>query len=140
MKTLCDHQMKTKLEMKRHVKSHTYKGVDFKCEECDCLGINETTMDVHFGRENSDIIECRLCDFLAKDLVDLDTHFSTCEIYKCDQCNFVSTNLGNMKTHIEKDLKGKFNLHIIRNKQNRTNKEEFYSQYYTKEELLSMSN
>ena len=115
--TLCDHQMKTKLEMKRHMKPHTYKGVDLKCEECDFLGINETTMKVHFRREHSDIMECGLCDFLAKDLVDLNIHLSTCEIHKCDPCNFVTTTLGNMKTHIEKDHEDKFNSHIIHNKQ-----------------------
>ena len=122
------------------MKSHSYKGVDFKCEECDFLGINETTMEVHFGREHSDNIECGLCDFLAKDLIDLDTHLSTCEIYKCGDCNLVTKTLGNMKTHIEKDHQGKINFQFIHNKQNRTNKKEFDSQYYTKEELFSMSN
>ena len=95
---------------------------------------------MHFGREHSDIIGGWLCDFLVKDLWDLDTHLSTCEIYKCDPCNFVTTNLGNMKTHIEKDHEDKFNSHIIHNKKNRINKEEFDPQYYTKKELFSMSN
>ena len=99
--TLCDHPIKSKLEMKRHMKSHTYKGIDFKCEECDFLGINETTMEVHFGKEHSENIECGLCEFLAKDQVDLDIHLSTCESYKCDACNFVTTTLASMKTHVK---------------------------------------
>jgi hypothetical protein len=47
--TLCDHPIKTKKEMKRNMKSHTYEGVDFLCEEYDFWGINETTIEVHFG-------------------------------------------------------------------------------------------
>ena len=138
--TLCDLTIKSKSEMKRHMKLHTYKGVDFKCEECDFLGINETTMEVHFGKEHSENIECGLCDFPAKDQADLDIHLSTCESYKCGACTFVTTTLTNMKTHIEKDHKGTFIAQIVHSKQNRTNKEEFDSHYYTKQDLFSMTN
>ena len=95
---------------------------------------------VHFGKDHNEKIECTLCDFIAKDQGDLDNHLSTCENYKCDPCSFVTTTLASMKRHKEKNHQVKIISHINHNKQKKTIKDKFDSQYYTKEKLFSMSN
>ena len=44
------------------MKSHSYKLVKFRCAECDFVGENDLTMDVHVGRNHADDFECGLCE------------------------------------------------------------------------------
>jgi hypothetical protein len=62
------------------MKTHSYKRVQYQCEECDYCAINTMTMELHLGKANSERLECGLCEYLATDLEDLDTHLLTCEI------------------------------------------------------------
>ena len=65
---LCEREIKTKKDFNKHMKTHSYKPVDFKCEECDFLGASSFTMDVHIGKVHSENLECGLCDFQADDV------------------------------------------------------------------------
>ena len=44
--------------MKVHMKKHSYKRVDYRCEECDFRGKNDTIMEVHLGKVQSEMFEC----------------------------------------------------------------------------------
>ena len=116
--------------MKLHMKTHSYKPIDYQCAECDFLGATETTMEVHNGKQHSENIECGLHE-------SLDIHLGTCEIYKCDRCNLIFTNLTDLKIHFENTHIGNFNIQVDHCKQNRKNKEEFDIYYYTYLNLFS---
>ena len=51
---LCDEEIKTAMEMKRHMKRHSYKEAKFKCDDCDFVGESELTMEVHIGKHHSE--------------------------------------------------------------------------------------
>ena len=133
----CDIEVKSKLEMKLHLKTHSYKPVNYECAECDFLGTTEPTMDVHNGKQHSENIECGLCDSVFKDHESLELHLCTCEIYKCEKCNNIFRNLTDLKTHVEKVHAGNSSIQIEHSKQNRQNKEEFDSYFYTYQKLFS---
>ena len=42
-----------KKDKKKHMKTHSYKQVDFRCEERDFLGATPFTMEVHLGKSHS---------------------------------------------------------------------------------------
>ena len=88
--------------MKRHKKSHSYTFEDnnCKCKECDYVGKNAWTLQIHNGKAHSQSIDCGLCDFPAKDLETLNLHLKTCEIYECDNCEHVAKNISSIKKHI----------------------------------------
>ena len=77
---LCDYEMENNKELKQHMVTHSYKRVDFQCEECDFGGKNPYTMEVHTGKKHC------LCQYVAKDLETLDTHLFTYEVFEC--CSF----------------------------------------------------
>ena len=52
---MCEFELQNFKQMKLHMKSHSYKQTSFKCENCDVWGPNNYTMDIHFGRNHSDI-------------------------------------------------------------------------------------
>ena len=97
---LCEKEIKSKTEMKSHMKTHSYKVIQYKCNKCDFLGNWEIDITVHVGREHGDIFECGLCEHIAEDLEALDTHLFTCEVYKCNTCETVFKNLGDLKSHL----------------------------------------
>ena len=76
---LCDKELKSSLEKKTHMKHHSYKLIQYKCEECDFCGTNSVTMDVHVGNEHSEN-ECGMCEYIAKDKETLET---TCLLVRC---------------------------------------------------------
>ena len=98
---LCDVKVNDEKELKLHMKTHSYRESNFQCEDCDFCGPNEFTMEVHAGRKHSTVSECGLCDYKAKNVEDLETHISTCEIYECDLCYFRVTKISEMKSHME---------------------------------------
>ena len=99
---VCDFETKKKIELKRHIKSHSYKYDDgkMKCNECDFIGQNAWTLQIHIGKEHNQPIDCGLCDFPAKDLETLNLHLKTCEIYECNNCEHVSKSISSIKKHI----------------------------------------
>ena len=61
---LCESVLKSKEELDKHMKSHSYKcssKLKYKCEECEFWGPNEITMEVHTGKHHSDKFKCGLC-------------------------------------------------------------------------------
>ena len=71
---LCDKKIRNVVELKQHMKTHSYKAVDYKCAECDFMGSNDTTMEVHMGKEHCEKIECGMCDSAFNDSETLETH------------------------------------------------------------------
>ena len=59
---LYDYEVKDKMDMKKHMIKHSYKTINYQCEECDYCGENKETMAVHVGKEHSELFECGLCD------------------------------------------------------------------------------
>ena len=98
----CDLKITSKVELKRHMVSHTYKFLnkEFQCEKCEFTGNNEWTMQMHNGKCHQKNNECGLCNYEAKDIENLDLHLTTCEIYECDECEFIARNLSDFKRHI----------------------------------------
>ena len=119
------------------MKTHSYKAVDYRCAECDFMGSSDTTMEVHMGREHCEKIECGMCDSVFNDLETLETHLSTCEIYKCDECNFITTKLPEMKIHLDDKHNGETGIQINHSKQSRGNREEYDCYFYTKRDLFT---
>ena len=119
--------------MKTHMKTHSYKVIQFKCNKCDFLGPWEIDIAVHVGREHGDCFECGLCEHIAEDLESLDTHLFTCEIYKCNTCEQVFKNLGDVKSHLLKEHDGTIS-HI---KQSREIEHEYSTRSYRYKELFS---
>ena len=62
---LCDKEFENAKEMKTHMKRHSYKYAQYQCEDCEYVGQNEETMDVHNGRAHCENFECGLCEFEA---------------------------------------------------------------------------
>ena len=105
------------------MRSHSYKQIDYKCEECDFCGSNKFTMDVHVGKEHSENYECGLCEYVAKDLQALETHIFTCECSLCGKCDKKCTTLAALKSHmVDKQLK-QVSVTIYHSKQSRTNQD-----------------
>ena len=49
----------------------------FKCEDCDFFSENQSSMDVHRGKNLTVDFECGLCDHKAKTFERLQTHINT---------------------------------------------------------------
>ena len=81
------------------MKTHSFKRVEYKCEECDFGGENELTMEVHVGRKHCETFDFGLCDFVARNLESLDIHLNTYEIYECDPCYEKLKTLADLKKH-----------------------------------------
>ena len=135
---LCEIELESGLKMKIHMRTHSFKSIQYKCEECDFCGDDESAMVVHNGRVHSENFECGLCNFVAKDLEALDLHLFTCEVYECCDCKNRFTNLCELKTHlVEKHKDQKTIQYILHMKQDRTNPEEYTNQVYKKEDIFS---
>ena len=96
---LCDKQCKSSLDLKKHLITHTYKQATYKCDECDFVGQNEVTMEVHNGKHHSEKFECGLCDSEMKNLESLETHLNTCESFRCYRCLGRYKTLKEVKNH-----------------------------------------
>ena len=137
---LCDKEIRSNIEFKQHMKTHSYKLIDYRCAECDFMGSSEATMEIHMGKIHCEKIECGMCDNIFNDLGTLETHLSTCEIYKCDECSFITSHLSEMKVHLDDQHSGGKGIEIIHSKQSRANREEYDCKYYTKSELFPRNN
>ena len=100
---VCDQEFETLSKMKKHLKTHSYKKVEFKCVECDFVGSSEETMEVHYGKNHSDSFECGICEYKAETLESLEIHLVTCELFKCLYCNYSDKNLSEFKKHTTKE-------------------------------------
>ena len=99
----CDMQEYSSEGMKRHLKSHSFKKIIYKCEDCDFLAPNDLTLEVHAGRVHSGNFECGLCDYTGKNLEKLYLHKKTCETYTCIRCDKTFKNQGDCAVHLKKE-------------------------------------
>ena len=120
---LCDFEFKNEKEMKKHMYSHSYNNIQFKCDECDFFGSDELSMELHFRKTHNETVECALCDSTFKDTATLDIHIFTCEVYRCNKCQLNLKTLSDLKKHIVEEHEGQ-STKIYHAKQDRKNKEE----------------
>ena len=71
---LCEIHCENSSDLKKHLVTHSYKEIRYKCEECDFIGQNEVTIEVHLGKLHSEKFECGLCDLEAGGLENLEIH------------------------------------------------------------------
>ena len=134
---LCEKIVDSKIKMKQHMKSfHTFTTADYKCEECNFIGTNQFTMEVHFGKTHSESSECGSCDFETKSSEDLKMHLFTCEIYMCGPCDVRFKKLSEVKTHLGENHAGKEWAKIQHGKQNRANSDIISSEYHKYDQLF----
>ena len=107
---LCDEQCESSKEMKKHMITHSYKEARFKCDECDFVGQNLKSIEVHVRRKHSEKYECGLCDFEAGSSENIEMHLTTCELFECDQCDceYRCKNLTDIQKHIREQHKQDF--------------------------------
>ena len=74
---LCDFVIKNEKHFKKHMLSHSYKRIEYKCEECEFYGTDELAMEIHIKKVHSEMIECGLCDSVFEDPDKCELHFQT---------------------------------------------------------------
>ena len=62
--------------------SHSYKRIEYKCQECDFYGTDDLAMVIHIKKVHSEMIECGICDSVFEDPENFDLHLFTCEAYQ----------------------------------------------------------
>ena len=122
--------------MKFHVMNHSYKEVQFKCEECIFSGNNEVSMGVNINKVHSEELECGMCEFVAKDLETLETHSVTCQIYECKHCAERLKSISHIKKHMTEEHKGGQFLKIIHAKLDISNSDEIKCKTYYSKDLF----
>ena len=128
---LCEKTFVNHAEIKRHMKSHSYKEAKFKCEDCDFVGEKFETMEVHMGKCHTDNFECGLCEKNFGSIETLETHLNTCEIYRCRRCFQKENSISKIKSHAERKHPGLqatliFHLKINRNNRNEVSSSEHW--------------
>ena len=83
------------------MKGHSYQTAKFKCVNCEFVGTNDYTMDVHSGKDHSDNFECGLCEYAAENEESSELHLFTCEIYVCRKREFKAKTISEVKLHTE---------------------------------------
>jgi hypothetical protein len=68
------------------------------------------TMAVHVGKLHSENIVCGICDFVADNLDNLETHLFTCEMYQCYYDNENFKNLSDLKEQVKKSMQKTTNI------------------------------
>jgi hypothetical protein len=122
----CERQFKNKNEMEEHLKTHTYRTVDMKCEDCDFLANDDLSLEVHSAKKHSGNFECALCGFIAKDEDHLNIHLHTCETFECSLCKpkIIMKNVPAVSNHLSsKHAKNTNNIDIIHIKMDRKDPE-----------------
>ena len=109
--------------MRKHLKSHSSKHIQFQCTYCNFCATDDVEIDVHVGKDHGGNFECGLCEHVEQDRESLLTHLTTCEIYKCGSCNERWKTLPEVKTHLENLHSKEIYTSIEHIKQNRSNSE-----------------
>ena len=102
--SLCDKTFKTYQKFRDHKFEHTSWNRSkntYSCKECDFIGNNMSSHEVHMGKAHSDIIDCGLCDLEFEKVEDLEIHITTCEIYQCRYCSKKEKTVSNIKKHTQ---------------------------------------
>ena len=137
--SLCEKVYKNSKELKKHMRTHSYNYVTFKCTLCDFVGGEALDMEVHTATTHSDDFECGLCDFEGKDKENLDIHLTTCESYLCGLCEDKIKMLTDIKEHFKiKHEKSKTSslYGVTHVKPSRQNKEIYVQTFHTFQSLF----
>ena len=51
---LCESNITSAENMRKHLKSHSFKDARFKCEYCEFVGESKETMELHIGKTHTD--------------------------------------------------------------------------------------
>ena len=127
---LCEITFLNISELKVHMKTHSFKEANFKCVDCEFVGTNEETMEVHLGKTHTDAFECGLCYFKAETTDKIDIHLFTCEVYKCSKCDFRGRNLSDLKKHVKKEHNPNKFFRVYHYKMDRTHSNEVQGKEY----------
>ena len=87
--------------MRKHISSHSYIFSKFKCDECEFVGGNDATMQVHIGKYHAEKIECGLCYVEETDQESLEIHLAMCEVFECSKCKERLKSIRDSKKHIK---------------------------------------
>ena len=134
--SLCGKTFKSKHKFRNHKFEHTNwerKNNSYSCKECDFVGYNMYTHEVHMGKAHSSSYECGLCDTELGNLGALELHLNTCEIYKCRYCHSKERNVSEIKKHAQTIHDGSTIIDHL--KISRNNKEEVSETMYWDKEL-----
>ena len=100
---LCDKRFNSKEEIEKHVITHSYKteeSLKFKCNECDFWCPNKVSIESHIKKIHSENITCGVCDDEANDSETLESHISSCQIYKgC--CDKTYRSVADLQEHVK---------------------------------------
>ena len=69
---ICDKEIQTSKDMKKHLITHWYKRAVYKCKECEFVGERNLTMEVHVGKTHSENFKCGLCEYRTENLENLE--------------------------------------------------------------------
>ena len=111
-----------KCDMEIHLKEHTYKTLELKCEDCDFLSADKLSLEIHAERTHTGDYYCTICGFKANNLSELDIHLHTCETFTCDFCHpkIKVKHISDLKSHLtSKHSKHLKNTDIIHTKMDR---------------------
>ena len=86
-------------ELRKHMRTHSYRHATYKCAMCEFVGGEEIDMEVHNAKMHSDKFDCGLCEFEGKDFETLDIHLTTCECYICGLCEEKFKQISTVKEH-----------------------------------------
>ena len=110
---ICESSIENKLMMKRHMKDHSFKRIEYKCLDCNFFSSKETEMEVHIGMEHTDGFEFCLCGCIEDSSEKLETHLLTCEVFDCGECHERTKTLDSVKKHLEEKHQKYLNINEI---------------------------
>ena len=91
-------------------------------------------MEVHVGKQHSEIFECGLCNFEAKDIEALNLHLTTCQIYVCEDHYYRTQHMHDIREHLKDKHSNDFSL-IIHAKINLKDPETIDQILHSKEDI-----
>ena len=138
MCSLCEKDLESSKEYKIHMKTHSYRQIQYQCTMCNFSEYSEIGIEVHVGREHGDNFECGLCEYIAEDLENLDLHLLTCEVYKCNKCGNIFKNLQDLKQHFLTEHENEKHKTTTHMKQSREDRHSFDTRGYSFEDLFQM--
>ena len=127
----CDFNTHSEQGLKTHEKrKHTEKTkplsskeTSFECTDCDFIGKSKDTLEVHNGKMHTEKFKCGLCEILFDDIHKLETHLTTCEIYRCTRCLTKEKTITGIQAHVENHTDNSY-LYIHHLKTSREDKNE----------------
>ena len=97
--------------MKKHLKEHACKLIQYKCSFCNCLAEDDLAIEAHVRITHEGSFNCCICDFVASDKESLEIHLNTCETYKCNKCDKVFKTMPEINITLKRNIHKK-NMHL----------------------------